>query len=307
MKRTRQRRKVKRCNTCGAQCPDAYMCQRCGRELRELLIGSGQEAIIDREHDRAQPGIVWYIKRLEETAYRQTVLDKSIGVRSSSAGYALLVDRNATKLLARINATLAAWSDTTETLSPDRPLLGMDTTGGTLEALSIRRARFIAFNIRALRTQCKDIEALHGSLLNYAKEAWRVINRPADNCCGPCPTILVVDNEEEECSTILYAEENAKTVMCPRCHVMHSVHDLREALKNMVHDMLFEGKDLRVLMETRLNDRISKSTFYGLLRDGRLKPRTEKPDGTMMFTYDDVCAARELSKPTRKANARSAK
>jgi hypothetical protein len=300
VKRVRQR-SSRRCEQCGSRSQDAWLCSRCTSELRCLLIGSGQKPVLSTSHDKAQPGIVWYIQRLEESAYRQTVLAKSLGVRSTSAGYALLVDTRATKLLARIGSTLAVWCDTAERLSGhERPLLGMDTTGSHPEALSVRRARFIATKVGPLCTQNKDVARLYGMLLGYAKDSWRIINRPADNCCGGCPTILVIDKAEEECSTILYAEDNAKTVTCPRCHVLHSVPDLRRALRNMVRDYVFPGPELLVLMETRLNDRMPRSTFYDLLRDGRLKPRSERQDGTLLFTYDDVCEAREKDKPTRR-------
>lgn len=294
MKRVRQR-STRRCEQCGMRSQDAWMCSHCAHELRCLLVGSGQKPVIETSHDKAQPGIIWYIKRLEEAAYRQTVLAKSIGARTTSSGYGLLVDARAAKLLAQIASTLALWSDVcaglTGSQGHEQPVVG-----------NAARARFIASRVGPLCVQNKDSARLYTMLLGYAKDGWRVINRPADNCCGPCPTLLVVDKAEEDCGTILYAEDRAQKVMCPRCRVVHSVPDLRAALRNRVRDMLFDGPELLALMETRLNDRIPRSTFYDLLRDGRLQPRSERPDGTMLFTYDDVCEARE--KPARKVKVK---
>lgn len=294
MKRVR-RRSNQRCSQCGSRSSDAWMCFGCQRELRCLLVGSGQKPVVSTQHDKAQPGIVWYIKRLKETAYRQSVLANSIGVRSTSSGYALLVDVRAATLLAQIAATLALWSATVVALRTpqghEQPIAGMSPC---------QQAHFIAAGIGALSTHNGDVARLYGLLLEYAKDGWHVINRPPDNCCGPCPTLLVIDKAEEGCGTILYAEDNARKVSCPRCHVVHDVLELRAALRNMVRDMVFTGPELLALMETRLNDRMPRSTFYDLIRDGRLQPRSERPDGTMLFTYDDVCEAREKPKLPRK-------
>jgi hypothetical protein len=109
---------------------------------------------------------------------------------------------------------------------------------------------------------------------------------------------------ETRCGTLLYAEEGSADVTCPNCRTRHNVDDLRTALRETVRDMLFSGPELLRLMETRLNDRMSKSTFYQLIRDGRLQARHVKDD-VPQYTYDDLCEAREKPKPTRKSNVKA--
>jgi hypothetical protein len=146
-------------------------------------------------------------------------------------------------------------------------------------------------------------------LLAYAKEAWKIINRPADNCCGPCPSTV----DESPCGTLLYAEEKATVVQCPRCRKRHNVEALRESLRNAVRDMLFTAGELRKLMDTRLNDRMPKATFYKMIQDGRLVARCTADDGVKMYTYNDVCMARQKTSrltssekpcPTRKVSVK---
>jgi len=68
-------------------------------------------------------------------------------------------------------------------------------------------------------------------------------------------------------------------------------------------DMLFTGPELLRLMKIRLNDRMPKSTFYQLIRDGRLLSRGFSREGQPQYTYDDVCAARDKPKPRAKKPA----
>src|ERR1700739_4719078 len=97
----RHRRKLNRCTMCGAQIADAYMCADCGHQLRELLVGDGvTKALCAQQHPRGQPGIVWYIKQLYKTAYRQARLGGDVAVKTTTAGYGLLPDAGAAKLLA---------------------------------------------------------------------------------------------------------------------------------------------------------------------------------------------------------------
>jgi hypothetical protein len=174
------------------------------------------------------------------------------------------------------------------------------------ERLEVKRARYIAAHTVLIRHHCKDAHRLHYQMLEFAKEAWRIINRPNDICCGPCPTILMDTETKSEgaCGTLLYAEDWASTtVQCPQCHTLHDVELLRDILKDQVQDMLFTRAELVNLMETRLNDRIPQPTFTKLLRDGRLQPRKHEDDGTPMFTYNDVCEARLKDPPHSKIRA----
>lgn len=290
-------RRHKCCDACHKPVPDAYLCRRCGIQLRDLLIGGSD-----------QPGIIWYMARLRESAYGQSKLGRAGSSRSTREGYALLTNQRAVKLLAQISATLAHWEAHCEALSAtyghEHGLLAIGTPGMAVERLETRRARFIAAHVSLIRKHHADAVRLHDDLLRYAKQSWSIINRPNDICCGPCPTSVVdkESNRENPCGTLLYAEEGSAVVACPACKALHSVGDLRTRLREQVRDELFTGPELLRIMETRLNDRMSKSTFYQLIRDRRLQARKVN-DGVPHYTYNDVCDARKKPKPTRKARS----
>lgn len=297
-------RRIQSCRTCGRGTNDAYLCRRCARELGDLLIGS-------RDVD-GQPGIIWYAERLRESAYGQTRMERNLGARNSNVGYALLGNHRAVELLGRIDASLARWEAIVEALvATHSHETGWVHTGSSTrdsERLEAKRARFIAAHVVLLRHHCSASDLLHATMLGFAREAWRIINRPNDTCCGPCPTLM---SDESSCATLLYAEENSPVVQCPNCHVLHDVELLRDGLKAQVQDMLFTRAELVNLMETRLNDRIPQPTFTKLLRDGRLQPRkvehqTTEAGGTIdipLFTYDDVCEARLKDPPHKRIHA----
>lgn len=298
-------KKIGQCQTCGrGNINNAFICRRCANELHDLLVG-GADA-------DSQPGIVWYVGRLRESAYGQTRLARSLAARSSSTGYALLGNRRAAELLTKINAVLARWEAVViklrSTHRHEQGWLHMGEATRDFERLECKRARFVAANVVLLRHHCAEVPLLHRDMLEFAREAWGIINRPNDVCCGPCPTIMneaTKDVPEYPCATLLYAEEGATSVQCPLCHVSHDVGLLREGLKTSVADMMFTRSELVRLMETRLNDRIPQPTFTKLLRDGRLKPRQVSADGTPMFTYNDVCEAREKQPPKMKGHKAS--
>jgi LSD1 subclass zinc finger protein len=302
------------CKVCERATNSAYICRRCANELRDLLVGS-------REVD-GQPGIIWYAKRLRESAYGQTRMERSAGTRADNVGYALFGNKAAADLLARINATLARWEATVEALvSTHSNETGWVHTGSPtrdLERLEAKRARYIAAYVVLIRHHCHDAHRLHAQMLEFAKDAWRIINRPNDICCGACPTMIYDQsvnsayvsshNNVKPCGTLLYAAEGASTVACPLCHTLHDVELLRDGLKAYVTDMLFTRADLVKIMETRLNDRIPQPTFTKLLRDGRLQPRKYEQQvndkgewiDVPMFTYNDVCEARAKEPPHKR-------
>lgn len=277
-----RQRTAKCCKLC-EQASNLFLCNACADDLHSLLVGSPASTL------RGQPGICWYIERLTEQAYRQTRLGLPNGIAQSSQGYALLCDQRAIDLLSRITGTLDDWvghlSHLSATLRDERGVSG------------VGMAEWLAERLKELRKQ-ENSHLLYLDLLGYARESWRLINRPADTCCGPCPS-LIFEKAEQPCGTLLYADERATLVRCPRCRVTHSVEVLREALRNAVRDMLFTGGELRRLMETRLNDRMPKASFYALVRDGRLTPRYVTVEGDEMFTYQDVCEARDKPVPAQ--------
>jgi len=323
-----KRRSQKRCALCGAQILDAYMCVDCGRGLRELLVGDGTKPVVATQHPRSQPGIVWYIKQLYKVAYRQTKLDHTGNVGGSSecarrkagvcdgeshnpcdwcntsgGGYGPLADRSAISLLTRISAALAEWEARLYTCkdrtNDQRVMLLIDTAADYPEALCIRQARFLAAHVRLLRRHDKEILRLHNQMLSFAREAFSVINRPPDTCCGGCPNMIKdkETGEDKKCGVIMYVEENARQVQCPKCRTTHDVEKLREQLKLEAQDYVLPAKELMALMETRLNDRIPKSSFYQLVRDGRLCAHCINAEGVALYTYQDVCAARTAPTP----------
>lgn len=302
---TKQHKRIQRCKICERATNHAFVCRRCANELHDLLVGS-------REID-GQPGIVWYVKRLRESAYRQTRLARSLASRSSATDYALLGNRQAAELLARIGTVLARWEAICDRLAATYgEEMGWVHAGHPtrdFERLEVKRARYVAAHVVLIRHHCPDAHRLHVEMLDCARNAWRIINRPNDICCGACPTMIERKNEDNKveqspCGTLLYAEEGAATVQCPLCHTDHHVEILRESLRNQVRDMLFTRDELVRLMETRLNDRIPQPTFSKLLRDGRLQPRHIDDNGVAWYTYNDVCEAR--NKPGRKPGPKAA-
>lgn len=314
-------RKPTTCNVCGRAVNQSYICRRCGRELRELLVGEPMaSAVVETEHSKGQPGIAWYIMRLQESAYRQTVMERNLGGHGMRSGYDQLGNRAAIDLLGKITWTLDHWNARLDRLvgphSPQPHLPGMVAWPDGLDGSeSVLNANRLADHVSELRHGCEDIDRLVHDLLTYAKDGWRIINRPDDICCGPCPNVVdecddhrIPTGRQVACGVMLYAEEfeqdgkrtTADTVVCPKCHAKHDVSQLREELKRQVRDMLFTGYELLKLMETRLNDRMPKSTFYQLIRDGRLKARGFDENGQPRYTYDDVCEAREKPRPVRK-------
>lgn len=304
-------KRIQTCKVCRRATNNAYICRRCANDCHDLLVGS-------KDVD-GQPGIIWYMKRLRESAYGQTRMERSAGARADNAGYALFGNKSAADLLARINTALARWEAIVEALrATQRHETGWVHTGSPtrdFERLESRRARYIAAHMVLLRHHCKDAHRLHAELLDAARQAWRIINRPNDICCGPCPTIIMETETKHEgaCGTLLYAEENSSTVTCPLCHTIHDVELLRDGLKAYVTDMLFTRADLVNLMETRLNDRIPQPTFTKLLRDGRLQPRKYEQElnhrgewaAVAMFTYNDVCEARLKEPPHKRIRSAS--
>lgn len=306
---TSKLRKPKQCNVCQGTVNDAFLCRRCGRELRELLIGDGTtKPVVESQHPKGQPGIAWYIERLRETAYRQTVMERNLGAHAGRSGYDQLGNRDALDLLAKIHVTLWRWNDQLDRLSGiqshEQGQVGTIAYPDGFDGLDGLRAARLAENITTLRHHCEDIAALVNDLLGYSKEAWRVVNRPDDICCGACPNMVVdKDDHEVECGVMLYAEEFADDLVCPKCHAKHDVSALRERLKQLARDKLFTGPELLRLMSTRLNDHLPKSSFYALVKDGRLRARGYDNDDAPLYTYDDVCEAREKPRPARRKSA----
>lgn len=298
--------KPKECTNCGRAVQNSFICRRCGIELRDLLIGS--------KDDRGQPGIIWYIRRLRETAYRQSRMTLVGTVADDTNGYTLLADNRAVKLLSQISVSLAVWNaDVVALAAPqgrDTSLAAVVVAGRGYGALDEVRARRLAASIPRLRHTTPGIKGLHADMLGYARKAWRIINRPNDICCGPC-TAMVKDKQtsaDAECRTMLYAEEHAEIVACPKCRTEYDVPTLREKLKQQTHDMLFTGPELLRLMETRLNDKMPKSSFYRLIQDGRLRCRITKLENgreVPYYTYADVVAAREKPEPGWRAKRRA--
>lgn len=304
-KHNKQRRNPKPCNTCG-RASEMPMCSSCADELHALLIGGHTHF--------GQPGIVWYISRLVEQAYGQSRLGSIDSAHGSDDGYALLIDERCTELLARIRAVLGDWvacfDGLAATWANETGQVAMVTRPGHSEPLEARYARWLAGHIKLIRRH-QDSRRLFDALSSFAKESWRVINRPADVCCGPCTTWFKgppgQEDLKQQCGTMLYADENASTVKCSRCRTKYDVEVLRNAMRDKLKDMLFTGAELRRLMETRLNDRIPKATFYRLIADGRLEPRKFRRANKKtepLFTYADVVQAREKPVPVQHSRAK---
>lgn len=300
MNRGRGRRLPKRCGVCGAQCT-AYLCGGCGREMRELLVGTGVERMVA---NRVEPGLVWYANRLTEQKHRQARLGVVSGPRTAGDGFDLLADWRATVMLGRIDSGLWKWADTVRPLvrrgslpslgatqGHENGSAGTTTPGGFMVTSTGRQARFLAEHVHKIRLRCPDAAAMHADLLNLTRDAWSVINRPADMFCGPCPTPSLSERGGL-CATMLYTVQGEGTVQCQKCRATHDVDALRDNMRKVVSDMLFTGPEIRRLMETRLADPVGKTSFHRMVNDGRLIARGYNADGDGLYTYADVCEAR---------------
>lgn len=277
-----------------------YLCRNCQAEMRDLLIGS--------PHVKGQPGLVWYLERIKEQAYRQArVATASTKVSSTVAGYDLLSDRRAIDLLNRIKDRLDYWVNRAYALSPQGLRTGLSATLADKQALAgmrgpvigfssreAKQARFLSARLGVLARRCDEVHRLRAELLGFAAEAREAINPPADNFCGPCPAVF---SDGQICNSMLYATEDATTVECQWCHATHDVAQLRSAMREVVRDVLFTGSEIRRLMETRLADKMSKSLFYKMIHDGRLIPKGYNGDNEPLFTYADICEARRKPVP----------
>jgi hypothetical protein len=269
--------------------------------MRELLVGTAVDRMIP---NRVEPGLVWYANRLTEQKHRQSRLGMVSGPRGAGDGFDLLADRRAQVMLDRIATKLDEWVTTVRPFTQKRPVLplcatqghengqaGTTTSTDGMRVSTRQKAHFLAEHVQRIRLRCPDAATMHADVLGLTRDCWSVINRPADMFCGPCPTPSLTERGGL-CATMLYTLEHQPTVQCDKCRCVHDVGTLREAMRDIVSDMLFTGPEIRRLMETRLADPVSKTSFHRMVNDGRLIERGYNGDGDPLFTYADVCAAR---------------
>lgn len=283
------------CKKCGGR-SELYLCWECGKDIRWLLVGKPVERRIGSQAGfDEQPGIVWYLDRLREAAYRQTRLGRGSAHRKTKPASEsdLLPDKRACELRQQIHNTLSIWVRAiTETRGVTfEPLHGR--VGANYSATGADMATWLAHHITAVMSE-PDAHVLHADLARCCKEAARLINRPPELYLGLCKQPRTDENGAEVgCGTPLRADYDAADVQCGRCKTSYEVDALKAALLCQIEAMLFTGPDLLRILAV-IGEPIPSSTWYGSEgRPGvryRVQPRGWSGDEPM-YVYSDVRAA----------------
>ncbi|AII27248.1 hypothetical protein PBI_CHEETOBRO_78 [Mycobacterium phage Cheetobro] len=258
------------CRSCGGRA-ELVVCWKCAKRLRRLLVGQDDE-----------PGLDWFAQRLAEQAYGQAKMGRP--GRSASGGPAPLpLNQRAAELLAEVTRATASWAG---------EVFGVDG-----------RAPFSpAAYCHAIARDVAGLMAVDGAARMIAdadrfnRQASRVINRPPDLYCGPCPNEL---DDGERCGMDLRAEADERMVQCRRCRAVFDVELLRERLLQHVDDEPKSAADLLRLFRW-LGVNVPRSTFY--YRVNRVPPRMflhkdgtrnlrRQEGSTPLYAYSDVRAA----------------
>jgi hypothetical protein len=297
------------CKRCGGRA-ELFLCWDCGKDIRHLLTGKP----VERRHGDVagydeQPGIVWYLDKLSEAAYRQTRLGQGSGCRKTKPASEsdLLPDKRASALRQQIHNMLSLWvraiTETRgltfaplHTVEPGfvGPLrAGWRRLGERYAASGADMAIWLSHHITAVMSE-PDAHVLYADLRRASLEAARLINRPPELYLGLCQQPRLDDDDNEiPCGTPIRADYDADDVQCGRCKTSYEVESLKTALLSQIEAMLFTGPDLLRILAV-IGEPIPRSTWYG--SDGRpgvryrVQPRGWAGDEPM-YVYSDVRAA----------------
>ncbi|QYC55150.1 helix-turn-helix protein binding domain protein [Mycobacterium phage Boilgate] len=259
-----------KCKACQGRA-ELVVCWRCAKRLHRLLVGNGNE-----------PGLDWYADRLAEQAYGQARMGRP--QRKPGGPAPLPLNPAAADLLAEITRSLAAWA---------AEALGV--SGRTNFSAAAYCAALTRDPARLMAVECAPKMLVDAERFN--RNANRLINRPPDKYCGPCPNVL--DNSGQQCGMDLRAEPDERMVQCRRCRSVFDVEALRDRLLARVDDEPKTAADLLRLFRW-LGVDVKRSTFYHRLnrvpprmflhRDGTRNDR--HADGAKpLYAYSDVVAA----------------
>ncbi|NGX09129.1 hypothetical protein [Mycobacteroides franklinii] len=317
------------CTRCGERC-ELFLCWNCGKAIRRLLVG---QKVFRRKGTEAQgeePGIIWYLDRLMESAYLQTRMGSS-SVRTAPDSMPLLPDSRASKLRHQIHAELTSWvkqitegrrirflpldSVEPDFIGPLRP--GWRRIPADYTATSADMARWLAHNLLAIMSE-ENAAELYDELVALTRKAHRAIDRPELQLFGECSKSMGESDEGVPlaCGVKLYAEKGETVVACPRCRSTYGVDELRDDMRARARDQAMTGADVLRMMKLA-GEAPASATFYKVL--GRVAPRsylhadgqrnqTWTPGCKKLYAYDDVVAKvneKQSEKVARRRRERS--
>ncbi|CPR79468.1 hypothetical protein PP568_13180 [Mycobacteroides abscessus] len=312
------------CTRCGERC-ELFLCWNCGKAIRRLLVGQKVARRKATEAQGEEPGIIWYLDRLMESAYLQTRMGSS-SVRTAPDSMPLLPDSRASKLRHQIHAELTSWVKQIaegrrirflplESVEPDfvgplRP--GWRRIPREYTATSADMARWLAHNLLAIMSE-ENAAELYDELVALTRKAHRAIDRPELQLFGECSKSMGESDEGVPlaCGVKLYAEKGETVVACPRCRSTYGVDELREDMRARARDQPMTGADVLRMMKLA-GEAPPPSTFYKVLR--RVMPRLylhadgqrnqhRTPGCKELYAYDDV-VAKLNEKPTHRRHER---
>lgn len=312
------------CTRCGERC-ELFLCWNCGKAIRRLLVGQKVARRKGTEAQGEEPGIIWYLDRLMESAYLQTRMGSS-SVRTAPDSMPLLPDNRASKLRHTIHAELTSWvkqitegrrvrflpldSVEPEFIGPLRP--GWRRIPADYTASSADMARWLAHNLLAIMSE-ENAAELYDGLVALTKKAHRAIDRPELQLFGECSKPMGESTEGVPltCGVKLYAEKGESVVGCPRCRSTYGVDELREDMRTRARDQPMTGADVLRMMRLA-GEAPPPSTFYKVLR--RVVPRQylhadgqrnqhQTPGCKELYAYDDVVTKLD-EKPTHRRRER---
>lgn len=317
------------CTRCGQRC-ELFLCWNCGKAIRRLLVGRKVSRRKATEAQGEEPGIIWYLDRLTESAYLQTRMGSS-SVRTAPDSMPLLPDGRASELRHQIHAELTSWvkqltenrgirflpldSVEPDFIGPLRPGWRRIAIGYTASAADM--ARWLAHNLLAIMSE-ENAAELHDELVALTRKAHRAIDRPELQLFGECSKSMGENDEGVPlaCGVKLYAEKGETVVACPRCRSRYGVDELRDDMRARARDQPMTGADVLRMMKLA-GEAPASATFYKVL--GRVAPRSYlhadgqrnqawTPGCKKLYAYDDVVAKlneKESEKVTHRRRERA--
>jgi hypothetical protein len=278
--------------------------------VRELLIGL---KIRDRDGRIAnvEPGLIWYLDRLTESATGQARVGP--GGRVGPGSRVLLGDQRASRLGEQIHNTLSMWARlVTEnrgiSFMPIRsvgprfigPLpVGWRRLPTGYEASSADMARWLAHHITALMCE-PDANEFYVEMEAAVEGIRRIIYPASSVLIGACPTITGEDESGPAvCSTPLYGDRDDVEVQCRHCRQTYSTADLYDYTSDRIQGELLSANQMWHALHLTGADTGSRSTFFKLLAT-KVVPRSyEHEDGARnqrrsqrpLYGYEDVVEA----------------
>lgn len=300
-----------RCTHCFGQA-QLYLCWKCGKAVRQLLIGM---KIRDRDGRVAnvEPGIIWYLDRLTESAVGQARVGS--GGKVGPGSKVLLGDQRASALGRQIHNTLSMWARlVTENRGvPFMPIrsvgpsfvgplpVGWRRLPARYEASSADMARWLAYHITAVMCE-PDANEFYVEMEAAVKDIRRIIYPAPSVLIGACPTVTGEgENGPIVCSTPLYGDRDDVEVRCRHCRQTYLTADLYDYTNERIHGELLSANQMWHALHLVGADTGSRSTFFKLLAT-KVAPRSyEHEDGSRnqkrsqrpLYSYDDVVAALE--------------